>query len=155
MTTNITTETSNGKKNYFDNLGEKLFDPKLNRKVYWSILKPFTNWKKVPVIPFPLINDNFVTNFNEKANHFQKLFGNQSSLINNHGKLQLSRASIIASLLSSVNIKESETESLDANKAHGHDNISIRILKLSHKSSLKPLKLLFENYLRTGIFPDQ
>ena len=29
------------------------------------------------------------------------------------------------------------------------------MLKLSHKSTLKPLKLLFENRLRTGIFPDQ
>ena len=29
------------------------------------------------------------------------------------------------------------------------------MLKLSHKSILKPLKLLFENCLRTGIFPDQ
>ena len=32
MTTNITTEISNNKKNYFDNLAEKLCDPKLNRK---------------------------------------------------------------------------------------------------------------------------
>ena len=40
-------------------------------------------------------------------------------------------------------------------KAHGHDDILIRMLKLSSKSILKPLKLLFENCLRTGIFPDQ
>ena len=46
MTTNITTEISNSKKNYFDNLAGKLCDPKLNRKAYWSILKYFTNWKK-------------------------------------------------------------------------------------------------------------
>ena len=62
-------------------------------------------------------------------------------------------------MLSSVNIKESDIldilKYLDANKAHGHDNISIRILKLSHKLILKLLKLLFENCLRTGIFPDQ
>ena len=37
----------------------------------------------------------------------------------------------------------------------GHDDISIRMLKLAHKSISKPLKLLFENCLRTGIFPDQ
>ena len=40
-------------------------------------------------------------------------------------------------------------------KAYGHDDILIRMLKLSSKSILKPLKLLFENCLRTGIFPDQ
>ena len=80
-------------------------------------------------------------------------------MINNHSKLPLNRDSITTSLLSSVNIKESDIlnilKSLDANKAHGHDDISIRMLKLSHKSILKPLKLLFENCLRTGIFPDQ
>ena len=47
LTTNVTTEISNSKKNYFDNLAEKLCDPKLNRKAYWSILKSFINWKKV------------------------------------------------------------------------------------------------------------
>ena len=42
MTTNITTEIPNNKKNYFDNLAEKLCDP-INSKAYWSILKSFTN----------------------------------------------------------------------------------------------------------------
>ena len=32
MTPNLTTEISNSKKSYFDNLAEKLCDPKLNRK---------------------------------------------------------------------------------------------------------------------------
>ena len=63
------------------------------------------------------------------------------------------------SLLSSVNIKESDIlnilKSLDANKAHGHDDISIRMLKLSQKSILKPLKLILENCLKTRLFPDQ
>ena len=34
MTNNITTEISNGKKIYFDNLRKNLSDPKLNRKAY-------------------------------------------------------------------------------------------------------------------------
>ena len=41
ITTSTKTEFSNSKKNYFDNLTEKLCDPKLNRKVYWSILKSY------------------------------------------------------------------------------------------------------------------
>ena len=36
----LTTEISNSKKIYFDNLAEKLSDPKLNRKAYWGILNP-------------------------------------------------------------------------------------------------------------------
>ena len=34
MTNNITTEISNSKKIYFDNLAEKLSDSKLNQKAY-------------------------------------------------------------------------------------------------------------------------
>lgn len=46
MTTNITAEILNCKKNYFDNFAEKLCDLKLNWMPYWGILKSFTNWKK-------------------------------------------------------------------------------------------------------------
>ena len=65
--------------------------------------------------------------------------------------LPLNRASTKTKLLSSVNIKKSDIlnilKSLDVNKAHGSDGISIRIFKLSYKSILKLLKLLFENCL--------
>ena len=46
-------------------------------------------------------------------------------------------------------------KSLDANKAHEHDDISIRMQKLSQKLILRPLKLIFENCLRIRLFPDQ
>ena len=159
MTNNITTEISNSKKIYFDNLAEKLSDSKLNQKAYQGILKYFTNWKKIPIIPLLLINDQIVTNFNEKANNFNKYFSNQCSVIDNSSKLPTDQAPYTTSLLSSIDIKESDIlnilKSLDANEAHGHDDISIRMLKLSQQSILKPLKLIFENCLRTRLFPDQ
>ena len=62
-------------------------------------------------------------------------------------------------MLKSIDVKESDLlnilKSLDPNKAHGHDDISIRMLKLSQKSILKPLKLIFEICLQTRLFPDQ
>ena len=45
-------------------------------------------------------------------------------------------------------------QSLDANKAHGYDGISIRMLKLSSPSIIKPLSIIFQNCLKSGIFPD-
>ena len=33
----------------------------------------------------------------------------------------------------------------NVNKAHGHDDISIRVIKICDKSLLKPLIILFEN----------
>ena len=45
MTPNVTAESLNSKKNYFDNFAAKLCDPKLNKKAYLCILLSFTNWK--------------------------------------------------------------------------------------------------------------
>ena len=71
----------------------------------------------------------------------------------------MTKASITATLLSSINIKELDIlnvlKSLDVYKAHRHDDFSIWMLNLCHKSILKPFKLLLENYLRTEIFSDQ
>ena len=44
-------------------------------------------------------------------------------------------------------------QKLDANKAHGQDNISTRMIKICGKSICKPLWKIFEEYLRTGAFP--
>ena len=43
---------------------------------------------------------------------------------------------------------------LDPNKAHGHDMISIRILKMSGYAIMEPLFKIFKNCLKCGIFPD-
>ena len=159
MTNNITTEISNSKKIYFDNLAKRLSDPKLNWKAYWGILKSFTNWKKVPIIPPLLINDQLVTKFNEKNYSFDEYHSNQCSITDNSSKSPMDQAPYTTSLLISLDIKESDIlniqKSLDANKADGYGDISIRMLKLSRKSILKPLKRIFENFLRTRLFPNQ
>ena len=43
---------------------------------------------------------------------------------------------------------------LGINKAHGHDEISIRMLKLCDKSIIPSLSLLFQNSIDTRTFPD-
>ena len=45
-------------------------------------------------------------------------------------------------------------KNLDPNKAHGHDEISVKMLKLCAPSIYKPLTLLFENGLASGEFPN-
>ena len=44
---------------------------------------------------------------------------------------------------------------LDLNKAHGHDNISIRMLKICASSIYKPLEMIFKQCFETGVFPSQ
>ena len=43
---------------------------------------------------------------------------------------------------------------LNINKAHGHDGISIRMIKICDESLLKPLLILFKNSLKFSYYPD-
>ena len=42
---------------------------------------------------------------------------------------------------------------LDPNKAHGHDMISTRMIKICDTSICRPLKLIFQSCLESGKFP--
>ena len=44
---------------------------------------------------------------------------------------------------------------LDPNKAHGHDMISIRMVRICDDSICKPLKLIFGSSLESGKFPSE
>ena len=43
---------------------------------------------------------------------------------------------------------------LDVNKAHGHDDISIRMIKLCDKSIIPAISLIYKNCINSGIFPN-
>ena len=58
------------KNDYHRQLSDKLNDPETSAKAYWSILKTLYNGKKIPLIPPILVNNKFILNFKEKANHF-------------------------------------------------------------------------------------
>ena len=45
-------------------------------------------------------------------------------------------------------------KSLNANKAHGHNDISNRMIKLCGQSIVKHLAIIFKNCIDSGIFPD-
>ena len=47
-----------------------------------------------------------------------------------------------------------ESTVTDPSKAHGHDIISISMLKMSGDAVIEPLVTNFKNYLKCGIFPD-
>ena len=44
--------------------------------------------------------------------------------------------------------------SLNVNKAHGHDGISVRMIKMCDESLVQPLSLIFRVCIDTGIYPD-
>ena len=44
-------------------------------------------------------------------------------------------------------------QNLDANKVHGHDNIAIPMVKVCCPLIYKPLEIIFNQCLETGVFP--
>ena len=59
--------------------------------------------------------------------------------------------------LNKINFSENEILSfraLNVNKAHGCDNISIRMIKICDEIIVPPLLIIFETALRTGIYPN-
>ena len=149
---------SSTKALYYDNLGKKLNNPLLQAKTYWSILKTFYNDKKNPLIPPLLVDDKFVTDIQEKANVFNKFFAEQCTPLNNNSSLPVNQLFLTHSRLMSLDFDEDELlliiRALNINKAHGHDDISIRMIKICDKSLIKPLMLIFKKSTRSSYYPD-
>ena len=68
----------NAKDDYFYNLGQKLSDPSLGPKSYWTVLNKILNKKKYTNIPPLLINDIFVSHFQTKADLFNDFLWNNA-----------------------------------------------------------------------------
>ena len=103
--------------------------------------------------------NKFVTDFKVKAKLFNSFFATQSSLIKNSSKLPSHLHYLTYNRLSSVRFSQDNIakiiQNLDPNKAHGHDNISIRKLKICGSSIYKPLEMIFKQCIETGFFPSE
>ena len=157
MTLTVSNVITTSKNAYFSNLGERLNDPATSPKSYWAILKRFLNKIKIPSIPPILVNNNFIINFVEKANLFNAFFAEQCTTLNTNSVIpevrrrtnkHLNDISFTPSDLSRI------INDLNPNKAHGHDNISIKMIKMCGDSIITPLKLIFESAITSGEFPD-
>ena len=68
---------ANAKEKYYKNEGNKLLDPTLGPKKYWSILNSFLGNKKMPTIPPLFENGEVVTDYASKAEIFNNYFAAQ------------------------------------------------------------------------------
>ena len=147
------------KEKYYTKLSSRLADPLTSPKTYWSILKTFLNNKKIPCIP-PLFHENkFVTDFKEKAELFNHFFVNQCSLLSNNSVLPTDLPQLTNKCLDSIHFSSNDIAKiishLDPNKAHGHDMLSIRMIKLCGNSICNPLSIIFNDCLNEGKFPHE
>ena len=122
-------------------------------------MKTFLNNKKIPAIP-PVFHDNkFITDFKQKAETFNSHFSKQCTTLINNSKIpsECPRKSYesLSSITFEINYIEKIIKNLDPNKSHGHDMLSIRMLKLCGESIYKPFNLIFKSCLKTGQFPSE
>ena len=129
------------KEECYNNLSKKLNDPNTSAKTYWSILKSFYKGNRVLLIP-PLLVNKIVSDFTEKANLFN-VFASQCTPISNTSILPSRNICKTNKRLFALNIKKDDIlkiiKKLNVNKVHGHDHISIRMLKICDSVITEPV----------------
>ena len=118
--------------------------------------KTFVNNKSIPCIPSVFHENKFITTFKEKVELFNIFFAHQCTLLNNSTALPNNLAKRSNKSLDTVNFSTddvSKINNLDPNKAHGHDMLSTRMIKLCGNSKCKPLLLIFNDFITEEKFP--
>ena len=138
----LNTKIEQTKRKYFENISHKLSNKNLNPKKYWLLLKIILNSKKIPCIPPIYYNDKFVSDIKKKYDLFNSYFADQCTPLINGSKfpsvLTVQTESHLESYHFSADHIGDIIKELDPNKAHGHDMISICMLKLCGDSTWKP-----------------
>ena len=144
------------KKNYILKMTKKLAHSNPSSKSYWTVLNRLLYNKKLPTIPPLLVDDKMVSDFCKKANIFNNFFASICTPIDNTSCLP-SFSYKTGSRIKSFQVTENDIlaiiKSLDPNKAHGCDNISIKMIKICGQSLILPLRIIFEHSLKKGKFP--
>ena len=97
-----------------------------------------------------------VSDFHKKANIFNNFFASICTPIDNKSCLppfSYRTGSRIKSFQVTENDILAIIKSLDPNKAHGCNNISVKMIKICSQSLILPLKIIFEHSLKKGKFP--
>ena len=117
------------------------------------------NNKKIPCIPSLFHENKLVTDFRKKADIFNSFSVKQCSLINSDSYLPSKIIKKTDNSLYSVNFSTEDIlqiiNKLDSNKTHGHDEISIGMLKICGFSVWQPLKIIYKSCLDRRKFPQE
>ena len=120
-------------------------------------MKRLLNEKKIPCISTLFHDDKYIADFQEKKEILDSFFADQCSPISNGSVLPSEFPLWTDSTLTTCHFAKEDIlriiNNLDPNKAHGHDEISIRMLKICSDPICRPLNIIFKTFLRTGKFP--
>ena len=103
------------------------------------------NGKKVPIIPPFFINNKFVTEFQEKGNVLNSFFAKQCPPIPSSSVLPEKISYMTKDRIKTICFAKSDVKKLikasDVSKTHGHDGISVKVIKICADSIAHPLTL--------------
>ena len=120
------------KRQYFLKAGKTLANPGTGLKTHWSLLSSVLNKAKIPIIPPLLENGIFVMDFTEKAQIFNNHFILQCTTVDTGSEIPRNNP-VNATLLTEFHLSDEKIlkiiRSLNPNKAHGWDEISVRMIK--------------------------
>ena len=130
-------------------MANKLNNIQKSSKAYWSLLKGFPYNKIIQIIPPILHNNTFVTDFEKKAELLNSYFANQCTFINSNSARPVNVQYLTDKRLSLFDFSGDDImkviQRLDPNKAHGQDNISIRMIKICGKSIVNHYRKFLRN----------
>ena len=99
--------------------------------------------KKTPSIPSLSVNNKLISNFKEKANIFNDFFVQECQPIANNSILPTNQIFCTQNRLRDFDIDCGKIlkliNSLNPHKTHGHDGISIQMVKLCYLTITEPL----------------
>ena len=110
------------------------------------------------LVYLPTFHENkLIANLKEKLVLFNSFFGNQCNLFNNSSiNLPDNLPELTGKSLDSINFSANDIariiSNLNPNNDHGHDILSIRMIKLCENSICSPLLIIFNDCLSNGKF---
>ena len=130
-------------------MSAKLDSPKTAPKTHWSIISRFFNKSKMQVIPTILSNGKLASDFKIKFKTFSFHIAAQCTPVKNASTLPKFKYRT-DKCLNSFTVIENDifliTKSLNADKAHGWDNIYIRMIQLCGKTCLTTSEVFYFYY---------
>ena len=143
---------------YLYHLASKLNYSSTSGRTYWPILKTFYNGKKVPLVPPLQTGNTLVSDFKMKAKIFNEFFASQCVPFNNDSSIPYCRRYMANAKICSIKFENKDIfnviKAYDPCKAHGYEDISLRVLKICDSAIVKPLTVLFKNCISECIFTD-
>ena len=128
-------------------------------RTYWKILTAFVDGTKIPLIPPLLVGNQLVSDFFVEGNLFIDYFSKQCTIIDNNSFIPANISFRTEERLPTFDICSIDIvkiiRSLNPNKAHGQDEISICMMKICASSISKPLVILFRNCLKSECSPKE